>query len=340
MAEFVPDIVTIPSGVTGPALQVTQVINAKWKNAQEMIERAFDLGEGIRGDVGTAPQIQVPSLSTDLEMVAPPTGLTFDDPNSAMLYFDAKNTELSALIDDAFNKMVGIAFPDMTLLADAMRWCKRAINEGGTGINPAVETALWERGRARILKQAARDTAGVTEKYARAGWPLPPGAMLNDIAMIRQDSRDKLAEQSRDIAIKSFDTEVENVRFAITTAGNLFTQALQAVGDYVRTIMLGPQTAAQLATSISGLKNEASRTLVSFYQAQSAALEPFLRLEITDAELKQRANEANLRAKTETAQLMVQAVLPNLKVVGDAAAASLNGIGASVGNTLGRTESA
>lgn len=332
------DIVTIPSGVTGPALQTTQIINAKWKNAQEWFERAFDFGEGIKGDVGTAAQIPLPSLSTALEQIAPPDGLQFDDPDSAFAFFDTKNAELSALVDDAFNKMVGIAFPDMTLLADAMRWCKRAINEGGTGINPAVETALWERGRARILKQAARDTAGVTEKYARAGWPLPPGAMLNDIAMIRQDSRDKLAEQSRDIAIKSFDTEVENVRFAITTAGNLFTQALQAVSEYVKTVMLAPQTAAQLSASLSGLKNDAARTLVSLYQAQNAAQEQFLRLDITDAELKQRANEANLRAQTETAQLRAQAALANLRMVGDAAAASLNGISASVGNSLSKTE--
>lgn len=328
------DIVTIPPGVTGPALQTTQIVNAKWNLALDWFAQAFAFGDGVKADVGNAPHIIAPSLSTSLEMVKPPEGLSFDDPNSALEFFNDKNAELSALIEDAFNKMVGIAFPDMTLLADAMRWCKRAINEGGTGINPAVETALWERGRARILKQADRDAAGVTEKYARAGWPLPPGAMLNDLATIRQDSRDKLAEQSRDIAIKSFDAELENTRFAITTAGNLFTQALQAVSDYVRTVMLGPQTAAQLATSLSGLKNEASRTLVSLYQAQSAALEPFLRLEITDAELKERAQEANLRAKMETAKLRADAALANLRMVGDAAAASLNGIGASVGNTM------
>lgn len=328
------DIVTIPSGVTGPALQTTQIINAKWSNAQEWFARAFDFGEGIKGDVGTAAQVPIPSLSTHLSMPPAPDNLSFDDPNSAFAFFDEKNAELSALVDDAFQKMIGIAFPDMTLLADAMRWCRKALNEGGTGINTGVETALWERGRARILKQADRDAAAVTEKYARAGWPLPPGAMLNDLSMIRQDSRDKLAEQSRDIAIKSFDTEVENVRFAVTTAGNLFTQALQAVSDYVRTVMLAPQTAAQLATSLSGLKNEAARTLVALYQAQNAAIEPFLRLEITDAELKERAQEANLRAKIDTAQLRAQAALANLKMVGDAAAASLNGIGAAVSNTM------
>ena len=328
------DIVTIPPGVTGPALQTTQIINAKWTNAQEWFERAFEFGDRVKVEVGDPPRLEAPTILNEYELVDPPTDLQFDDANNALAFFDSKNAELSALIDDAFNKMVGIAFPDMTLLADALRWCKKAINEGGTGINTSVESALWERGRGRILKQAARDVAGVTEKYARAGWPLPPGAMLYESSLIRQDSRDKLAEQSRDISIKSFDAELENTRFAITTAGSLFSQALQAVSEYVKTVMLGPQTAAQLATSISGLQNDAARTLVSLYQAQSAALDPFMRLQITDAELKERAAEANLRAQVDTAQIRANAALSNLKMLGDAAAASLNGIGASVGNTM------
>lgn len=332
-------IVTIPPGVTGPALQTTQIINAKWENAQEWFTRAFDFGDRLQAAVGTAPQIRAPSVEAPFDLVSPPSGLSFDDASAAMAFYDTKNAELSALIDDAFDKMVGIAFPDMALLADAIRWCRHAINQGGTGINPAVETALWERDRSRILKQAERDTASAQEKYARAGWPLPPGAMLHDVAMIRQDSRDKLAAQSREIAIKSFEAELENVKFAITTAGDLFTKALQAVGDYVKTVMLGPQTAAQLASSLSGLKNDAARTLVALYQAQSAALEPFLRLEITDAELKERANEANLRAKVDTVQARVQTALANLKMVGDSAAASLNGIGAGVSNTMSSTVS-
>lgn len=329
------DIVTVPVGIgNGPAVQNAQVINAKWNNATNWFAQAFAFGDAMKADVGTAPGITAPSLVAGITAVEPPEGLSFDDPNAAMAYFDEKNGELSALIDEAFQKILGVAFPDMSLMADAMAWCKRAINGGGTGINTTVEAALWERGRARIIVQAERDVASTQEKYARTGWPLPPGAMLHEAAMIRQDSRNKLAEVSRDIAIKSFDTEIENVRFAVKTVGDLFGQALNAVGEYVKTVMMGPQVAAQLATSMSGLKNEASRTLVALYQAQSAALDPFVRMNITDAELKERAAEANLRAKMETASLRAQAVLANVKMVGDAAAASFNGISSGVSNTV------
>lgn len=327
-------IVTIPAGVTGPALQNTQIINAKWANATEWFNRAFAFGDEATAEVGTAPHMVAPALDKSFMANVDAPDLPFDDPNAAMAFFDAKNGELSALIDDAFHRMLGIAFPDMAVMAKALAWCDRAITEGGTGINANVEAALWERARARILKQAQQDTAAVQEKYARAGWPLPPGALLNDTAVIRQDSRDKLAEQSRDIAIKSFDTEVENVRFAVKTVGDLFAQALNAVGEYVKTVMMGPQTAAQLSASIVGLQNDAARTLVSLYQAQSAALDPFVKLSITDAQLKEAAEQANLRAKTETAQLRVQAALSNIKMVGDAAAASFNSIHAGTSNNM------
>ena len=327
-------IVTIPAGVTGPALQTTQIINAKWTMAQESFRSAQGFTQDMVATVGTAPHYTAPILNQSFMPAEVPKNLSFDDPNAAMAYFDAKNGELSALIDKAFKDMLGIAFPDMTLMASALKWCERAINEGGTGISHAVESALWERGRSRILREAERDLNTVQERYARAGWPLPPGAMLHEAALIRQGSRDKLAEASRDIAIKSFETEVENVRFAVKTVVDQFSQAISSVGEYVKTVMMGPQVASQLASNITNLKNDAARTLVSLYQAQNSALEPFIRLSITDAELKSKAEESNMRSQLETAQLRANAALAQIKMVGDAAAASLNGIGAGVSNTM------
>ena len=327
-------IVTLPDGITGPALQTTQIINAKWDKAQAWYEQATGFSQGTVAEVGTAPEITAPTVKQSFMSSSAPGNLSFEDAGSVMSYFDAKNSELSALIDRAFRQILGIAFPDMSLIASALGWCNRAITQGGTGISESVEAALWERGRARVLREAERDLASVQERYARSGWPLPPGAMLHEAALIRQGSRDKLAEASRDIAIKSFETEVENVRFAVKAAADQFSQAINAVGDYVKTVMLGPQIASQLASNVANLKNDASRTLVSLYQAQTAAMEPLARLAIADAEMQSRASEANLRAKVETAQLRAQVALAQVKMVGDAAAASLNGIGASVGNSM------
>ncbi|WP_398493382.1 hypothetical protein [Variovorax sp.] len=315
------------SGGAGAAVVTSQIINAKWQNALQWFNRAFEFGDDVMAAIGVAPQLTPPTLDkTYLPPDAPQ--ISFDDPNAAMAYFDSKNAELSALIDSTFQRMLGETFPDMGYISAALAWCNRAVTQGGTGINPAVEAALWERARARVAQEADRAVADIENRYARAGWPLPPGAMLHQTGLVRQDSRNKLAEQSRDIAVKSFDAELENVRFAVKSVMDQYIQAIAAVGDYVKTVMLGPQISMQLATSTAGLKNEAARTLTALYSAQTAALEPRVRLAIADADIQQQAATVNLRARTETAQMRAQGMLANLKMLGDSAAASFNGIGA------------
>lgn len=323
-------IVSVPDpsgGGAGAPVVTSQIINAKWENGVLWFNRAFEFGDDAVAAIGIAPQMIAPTLDKSyVPPVAP--SLSFDDPNAAMAYFDAKNAELSALIDNTFQSMLEQTFPDMGYISAALAWCNRAVTQGGTGINTSVETALWERARARVAQESDRAVAEVENKFARAGWPLPPGAMLHQTALVRQDGRNKLAEASRDIAVKSFDAELENVRFAVKGVMDQYIQALAAVGDYVKTIMLGPQISMQLATSMAGLKNEAARTLTALYTAQTAALEPRVRLAITDAEIQAQAATANLRAKSDSSQMRAQVALANLRMMGDSAAASFNGIGA------------
>lgn len=330
-------IVSVPDpsgGGAGAPVVTSQIINAKWQNGVLWFNRAFEFGDEAIAAIGVAPQMTPPTLDKSYVPPVPPS-LDFDDPNAAMAYFDAKNVELSALIDTTFQTMLQQTFPDMGYISSALAWCNKAVTQGGTGINTSVETALWERARARVSQEGERAVAEVENRYARAGWPLPPGAMLHQTALVRQDGRNKLAEASRDIAVKSFDTEVENVRFAVKGVMDQYIQALAAVGDYVKTIMLGPQISMQLATSMSSLKNDAARTLTAFYTAQTAALEPRVRLAITDAEIQSQAATANLRARSESSQMRAQVTLANLKMMGDSAAASFNGIdaGARIGAT-------
>lgn len=309
--------------------------NAKLKSAQDTMNVAFELFGDIDDMAETPHEIDAIGFDDAWSLLPAPDSFVFDDPEDAKAFYEAKQREMSQIIDDAFEKIFGAVFPDMTMFADALQWCSRAIRDGGTGINTNVEAALWERGRARLRKEASRDTADATLKYARAGWPLPPGAMLHATSLIQQQLNDKLAEQNRDIMVKSFEAELENVRFAVKTIGDLYIQSLQAVGEYVKTVMLGPQTAAELTATISGMKNDAAKTLVALYQAQSAALDPILKLRMTDADLKIRVEEANSRMRVAATETRVNAALAAAKAAGDMASASLNSLSVSTANNIG-----
>lgn len=323
-------IVSVPDPSTGGAgapVIVSQIINAKWHNAQVMADASAKRNDDAIALTDPAPQMLVPELDRSYLPPQRPD-LPFDDPNAATAMYDAARAQMEALIQDGFTKFLGDNFSNGSYFQAAQAWLDTALTQGGTGINANVEQQLWERGRARLVAEAMRAEADVTANWARRRFPLPPGPMVHQVGLVQQDLRDKLAEQGRDISIKSFDAEMENVRFAVATALDLRTKAIAAAGDYIKTLILGPQTAAQLATSLAGLKTEFARSLVALYSAETAALEPRVRLAITDAQLKQQGAEANLRASVQTLSDRVRAALEQARQVAQMAAASLNGIGA------------
>ena len=323
-------IVSVPDPVTGGAgapVIVSQIVNANWANAINLLNRAAELMDNAIEIADPAPQMAIPTLDTTYVPPLKPT-LVNDDPNDGKAIYDSTRAEIDALLTDGFTSFLEKYFPDGAYYESALAWLEKAIVDGGTGINADVEQQLWERGRSRIGEEAMRAEADAMQTFANRGFPLPPGPLVHTINLIQQDKRNKLAEQSRDISIKSFDTEIENVRFAVKEALDLRVRALAAAGDYIKTLILGPQTAADLARTLTGLRTDFSRSLVSLYQAEAAALEPRVRLAIADAEIKSRGGEANLRAKSAAIDDRARAALAYAQSVASAAAASLNGINA------------
>lgn len=331
MATIPPGgIVTVPDPITGGAgapVTTTQVINAMWENAQNK-SAAGDarVGQAI-SLADPAPQMVTPVLDTSY---VPPTkpDLPEDNPLDGEAMYNAQRDQMLTLITNSFTDFINTYFPNPQFYEDALDWCHDAFTTGGTGLNADVEQQLWERGRARILGDSERAEDEAMASWANKRWPVPPGALTNQINQIRLDAGRKLAEQSRDISIKSFDTEIENVRFAVKEVLDQRKVALDAAGDYIKTIMLGPQTAMQLATGLANIRTELSRSLVALYSAEVTALEPRIRLAIADADLKFRGAQANLQAQIQSIEEKVRAAIAGAQMVAQQASAGLNAINA------------
>lgn len=323
-------IVTVPDagGGGGAAVVTPQIINAMWQNAQ---------AKSSAGDARVAQAISIADPAPSLSQVTldqsylPPTVPTLpnDDPNNGEAIYSAQRDQMLAMVTNNFRSFIDEYFPNPEFYESAMAWCERAYTDGGTGINTDVESALWQRGRARILADSERAKDEAMSTWANRGFPLPPGALTNQVNQITLDAGRKLAEVSRDVAVKSFDTEIENVRFSVTNVLDQRKVALESAGNYIRTLMLGPQTAMQLATGLAGIRSEVSRNLINLYTAQSAALEPRVRLAITDAQLKMQAEQANLQAQVSTIEAKVRAALSGAQMVASMASAGINAINAS-----------
>lgn len=331
MATIPPGgIVTIPDGTggAGAAITTTQIINAMWENAQNKSTTAIDYSAAAEAAASPAPHMQGATLDTSYLPPVKPE-LPSENPMEAEALYDAKNAEMQTLITSSFRNFIDEWFPNPQFYEDALGWCHTALKDGGSGINAFVEQQLWERGKARILTDTARLEDEATNVWANRRFPQPPGALLNQLQQINLEASRKLAEQSRDISIKSFDTEIENVRFAVRDVLDQRKVTLASAGDYIKTIMPGPQTSMQLATGLAGIRSDVARNAVAMYSAEVTAAEPRIRLAITDAQLRQSAAEANLRSDMASVQAKVQALLTAMQSLAQQAAAGLNAINSS-----------
>lgn len=331
MATISPGpVFTVPDPVTGgagAAVTVTEAFNAMWQNAQaKSASGDLRIAQAI-AFADPAPSMSAPALDTSYLPPVKPT-LPNDNPNNGEIVFNTQRQILTTQIENGFAEFIAEYFPNPVYYEDALDWCHRAFTEGGTGINADVEQQLWERARGRILSDSARATDEALSTWAGRRFPLPPGALTGQVNQINLDAGRKLAEQSRDIAIKSFEQEIENVRFAVKEVIDQRKVALDAAGEYIKTLMLAPQTAMQLATGLANIKSDFARNLVALYSAEAAALEPRVRLAITDAQLRMQASSENMRAQSASRDAKVQAATTGAQMVASMASAGINAINA------------
>ncbi len=236
------------------------------------------------------------------------------------------------IIDDLSDKYAGFLvefFPvNGGLMAAVEQWLNDAI-AGGTGVNATVENQIWQRDRDRISAEAASSSEESLATWAARGFPLPPGAAVASLQAIARKRTADINASSRERAIEAWTKEVDNVRFAIRSAIDYRSQAVQAAGDYIRAMALGPQLATQLATAASDAQARLIGAATGFYNAR-----------INVAQLAQEKNlritDFNLRAALQTSQnavnysqLRANTAIAAAQSLGEQASAALNAVNAT-----------
>ena len=199
----------------GPAKVVDSVMGKMWDTAREKSQASQAMSRAALALVNGAPQVQPPvpvQVSKPREPVLPQDP---DQADRAETLFRTLFPEIYDRLLKGFTDFIDKYFPPPHCHEAALRWCCRAINEGGTGIRASVEQQLWERDRARIAREFERQQQAAASEWAAKGYPMPPGALAAQVAQMRVESARELSASSREIAIKSFETEIENIRFAV-----------------------------------------------------------------------------------------------------------------------------
>lgn len=306
----------------------TQALVAQWDEVVTLLSDAGRYKNEADDATATVPEFTAGEVGGSITL---PTAPTLDlDYDTASDLYSATEEEILSLLRGSFTSFLSTYFPKRALYDDMLDWCSDAVSTGGSGIATDVERALWERDRARVNAEMARSLADAEELWANRGFPVPAGALLHQQNQIRIAAAQQLSESSRTVAIKSFDTEVENVRFAVKTVIDQQQVALDAARNYILALAQAPQIAQELASSFAGLRNQVAQALVALYTAEVAALDPSVRIAITDAQLVQATSEANQKASLQVIDEKVKAALTAAELSGRVAAAAVNAFSARV----------
>lgn len=317
---------------------------------ESVVNQVIDTASGAAGLWAGAADIAAWKAVEEAEghLVIPPAPLVYNmtavepgvpDVENTITTYEAQRDFLVKLMTDKLTEFFTVYYPLNTDGYDeGTAWLINVITNGGTGINPAVENQIWQRGRDRLIAEGARADSQTMLQFSQRGYSLPAGVMVKQLQANRYEQFAKLQEQSRDVAIKQAEIEIENLRFAVEKAVDARLRALAAAADYIRAVTGGFESAVR----ISNLEAQAKASLMSatadLYRARLQRDEIAMRVpfQVTDNTIK--VGQLNLEAFYQGIDARVRAAGTAAGVYGSmaqAALTSLVGIGSTTISAAG-----
>lgn len=195
------------------------------------------------------------------------------DPDEAEEKFRTTFSELYNLLGPDFNAQIDAFlarfFPqiDECLEESIDTWLCNTINNGATGIPTDVENQIWERSRARELRDFSRKDEELVSGWAKRGFSLPTGALFNAQQVAQQDLTERISTHSRDVAIKQAEIQIETIKFAISEGIKLRLGALQVAVDYMRAWLDVSKISVEYANGILRSRTAFYGALAAYYGA-------------------------------------------------------------------------
>lgn len=200
------------------------------------------------GTVTAAPALRRPPdlpIAPTLPAVPDLGGL---DSGDMVSEFKSVYGDLMAEMKQSLEEFAAKWFPPGQYLERATAWLDRVLAGGGL-VDAAVESHIWERDRARLQAEANRASDEALTMWASRGYALPPGALAHQLLTVRQGLTNALSQQSRDIAVKAHQDEIDGAKFAVQQAIGLRTAAASAAVSFIQALTASLNEALQLTTS-------------------------------------------------------------------------------------------
>lgn len=246
--------------------------------------------------------------------------------------FETEKASLVEWLEGLFTEFFVTYYPlSSDAFDEAMAWLVNTITNGGTGIPAEIENQIWQRHRDKIQTSSLQAQNSAYADFSARGFSLPPGALTARLDGIRNEGILKLAEVSRDVAIKQVEIEIDNIKFAVKEAIDARLKALAAAADYVKAMALGPEIATKLVDSSQDSQARLISATADFYRARLSRDELSYKAWATLMEQKGRDGATNTDAWGKGIDSKVRAAVGAADSYGRTAAAALQSLVSVVG---------
>lgn len=321
-------------------LSALQLVNAAWDKASNIASskesKTTELFDKALGEAGSAKYVSPATLNFGIEVIEPDVLIPREAEAVSLESFQDWWGGTIDTLAGKFADFINQYFPnECGYLQAAQQWICNTIKNGGTGINPVVEQQIWARDRGRVLADARAQEIELIDAFAARRYPIPPGAAVGAVAKIRADAAGKISQASRDVAIKQAELEVENVRFAVGKAIDLYSAAMAAAGDYIKALVSTSGNMTQLLPSVTDSQSRLIGAAADYYRARIQVEDLRLKAAMPNGEWKQQAGIKNVDNEMQAMRNRVDAAIEAAKSLAQQASAALNAMHASAGVDAG-----
>lgn len=201
---------------------------------------------------------------------------------------------------------------------------------------------IWQAARNRALRDSTRAEQEALAQWGARGYALPPGAAAGQLAQIRQETRDRLAEASRDASIAEANVEADNARTRlqayvqqngqkielaraqVDAAIRARTAGVAAAIEYMRALALPVQIGADVTTAVITAKAGLSNAMSAVYRTQVDALTAISQIDLTNTDFRFKAQQAVADITLRAIDQRVNAAISAAQAAATQAGAALN----------------
>ena len=186
--------------------------------------------------------------------------------------------------------------------------------DGGSGLPAVIEQALFDKGISREEISSQQAVVQSYDEWASRGFSLPGAALLARVSEARQANRDNRGQVNRDITIRFYEQEIENLRFSvqqgIALQGQVFDQ-------YIQMHTSGREIADRsfdVARSIFDARLDMFRINLEIYQADIQAFREKIQIELARLEVFRSQLQAE-QVKGEVNEQRVRVYVARIQAV-------------------------